>query len=94
MLARCRAEYCSLLVASGLDLEQETQLHTHTHQRCQPAVISAKQLKTEHKKVFHLPELYHPLQRVDLVLHSRVHQGCVTRHLADSEFYHTAMKDT
>jgi hypothetical protein len=30
MLARCRAEYCSLLVASGLDLEQDTQLHTHT----------------------------------------------------------------
>jgi hypothetical protein len=30
MLARCRAEYCSLFVASGLDLEQETQLHTHT----------------------------------------------------------------
>jgi len=36
--------------------------------------------------VVHLPELDHPLQRVDLVLHGRVHQGCVTRHLADREF--------
>jgi hypothetical protein len=34
MLARCRAEYCSLFVASGLDLEQ---LHPVTHTPTLPA---------------------------------------------------------
>ncbi len=86
MLARCRAEYCSRLVASGLDLEQETQLHRHTPTLPASSNFRLNNSKWSIKKCFDSPKLYHPLQRVDLVLHGRVHQGRVTRHLADREF--------